>query len=51
MVIKEHYYKGNKIIEYPDYTFMATTFNEDGDIETNEFNSLEHAKNWLDKIS
>ena len=43
----EHYYKGNKIIEYGVETFMATWI-VDGEVHSDNFKSLESAQKFLD---
>lgn len=49
--MKEHIYKGNKIIEYSDGTFEATHFaDEDRDIIIGrDCRTLEEAHRYLDK--
>lgn len=46
--MKEHSYKGNKIIEHNDGTFEAF-YMTDGDILSMEFKSLTKAEKFLDK--
>ena len=45
---KEHIYKGNKIIEYPNGDFIATAIGVGEDIITQHCESLEKAQKWLD---
>ena len=45
---KEHVYKGNLIIEYPDGDFMATAIGLEEDITSEHCSSLEKAQEWLD---
>ena len=51
--MKEHIYKGNKIIEYADGTFTAFYFPnfdaDDCDIDHKTFSTLEDAQNFLDQ--
>lgn len=51
--MKEHVYKGNKIIEYKEEngtrTFCAYYLNADGDIDHKAFDTLKEAKAFLDK--
>ena len=50
--MKEHIYKGNKIIEYEDGTFTAFFFpnfeEDDSNIDCKNFTSLEDAQHFLD---
>ena len=46
--VTEHVYKGNKILEYPDGTFLATAFYHLGGMTSEAFDSLEKAQKWLD---
>lgn len=48
MEVKEHIYKGNKILEYPDGTFLATWLNEDEEPMSVTRSSLEVAKKVID---
>lgn len=48
MEVKEHIYKGNKILEYPDGTFLATWLNEDEEPMSLTCSSLEVAKKVID---
>lgn len=45
----EHYYKGNKIIEYSPNDFVGFYFNKDYDILQVRGNSLEDTQKQLDK--
>ena len=45
---KEYVYRGNKIIRYPDGTFLATVI-KDGDVLTKTCPSLSHARRWIMK--
>jgi hypothetical protein len=46
--MKEHIYKENKIIEYPDGRFLATWLNEDDEVMSLMCSSLEVAKKVID---
>lgn len=49
--MKEHIYKGNKIVEYAPNDFIAYYFangDVDGDIQSKFFESLELAQEYLD---
>lgn len=46
--MKEHIYKGNKIIEYPDGTFLATWLNEDDEVMSLTCASFGVAKKIID---
>lgn len=48
-MIREESYKGQKIIVYSDNSAAAHLFNEDGDIITLSCDTLEEAKNRIDK--
>lgn len=45
-MFKEHIYRGNKIIEYPDGTFL-TTKTKGGDIQSRYCSSLEEARHFI----
>lgn len=48
--VKEHVFRGNKILEYPDGTFTATKFlsnNPDNDIISKDCKSLPEAKAFI----
>lgn len=45
--MKEHYYRGNLIIEYSPNSFMATWY-IDGEVYSDYFDSLEGAMKFLD---
>ena len=46
--MKEHYYKGNKIVEYHPDDFVGFYFNEDLDILTVRGTSLKQVQKELD---
>ena len=46
--MKEHIYKGNKIIEYSDGTCLATWLNEDDEVMSVTCSSLKVAKKVID---
>lgn len=48
MEVKEHIYKGNKILEYPDGTFLATWLNEDEEVMSLTCSSLEVAQKVIE---
>ena len=49
--MKEHIYKGNKIVEYAPDDFMAYYFagEDTDDIQSKHFNSLQAAEEYLDE--
>ena len=47
--MKEHIYRDNLIIEYPDGTFIATAVDDEGDPIEKSCKSLDKAKAWIDK--
>ena len=47
--MKEHYYKGNKIIEYCSNDFIGFYFNSNHDILQTRGHSLEEVQQNLDK--
>ena len=52
MLVKEHIYKENLILEDPDGSFTATFQKDpDEDIQSKTFKSLEKAKKFIDKLS
>lgn len=50
MKTKEHIYKDNIIIEFPDGRFLATTVDIEGDPIDKTCNSLKAAQRWIDKV-
>ena len=49
--MKEHIYKGNKIVEYADGTFKAYYMpdpDDSSEIAVIDFNTLENAQHFLD---
>ncbi len=48
--MKKHHYKGNIIIEYSPTQFTAFYLNDDGDTETEDFITMQAAKNFLDGV-
>lgn len=48
MEVKEHIYRGNKILEYPDGTFLATWLDEDEGPVSLTCSSLEVAQKVID---
>lgn len=47
---KEHIYKGNKILEYEDGSFLATKY-ANGEVDSKTVKSLKQAKAFIDKDS
>ena len=47
---KEHIYKGNKILEYEDGSFLATKY-ANGEVDSKTVRSLKQAKAFIDKDS
>ena len=47
--MKEHIYKGNKILQYGPTSFLATAVDEEMDPITSFKRNLEDAKKWIDK--
>ena len=48
-IVREIVYKDELILEFADGDFVAHCFNEDGDIDTYTTQSLDKAKDWVDK--
>lgn len=47
---REHVYKDDIIVEFPDGRFLATTLNIEGDPIEKTCDSLKAAQRWIDKV-
>lgn len=47
---REHVYKDNIIVEFPDGRFLATALDIEGDPIEKTCNSLRAAQRWIDKV-
>ncbi len=50
MKTKEHIYKDNIIVEFPDGQFLATTLDIEGDPIEKTCDSLKAAQRWINKV-
>lgn len=47
---REHVYKDDIIVEFPDGQFLATTLDIEGDPIEKTCNSLKAAQRWIDEV-
>ena len=47
---REHIYKDDIIVEFPDGQFLATTLDIEGDPIEKTCNSLKAAQRWIDEV-
>lgn len=47
---REHIYKDDIIVEFPDGRFLATTLDIEGDPIEKTCNSLKAAQRWIDEV-